>query len=520
MNAPQWSTFLVDRLPELWLRLGEHVMLTGVSTGMAVLLGVPLGVLATRVPRIRGAILGTAGVLQTIPSLAMLTLLLALLHKIGTLPAVIALTMYALLPIVRNTVTGLEGVSEEIGEAAQGIGMTRWQQLRIVRLPLALPVIVAGVRTAAVMGVGIATLSAFIGAGGLGQFINRGLALGDTRLILLGAIPAAVLALLVDWAVGAAAWALDPRRRAQQRAPRHTAARAAALLLPCLVFGAGSIVYFQTRADVVVGSKNFTEQLVLGHMMAQLIEEHTDLRVDRRFCLGGTMICHGALVNGEIDLYAEYTGTGLTAVLKEEPEGGPRETYRRVDRAYREQFGLDWLRSFGINNTYAITVRASDAEQRGWKTVSDLKPVADQLRAGFTAEFAERPDGYPGFQVAYGFGFAEVIDMDAALMYDAVAGNEVDVIAAFATDGRIAAYHLRPLVDDAGFFPPYFAAPVVRSSTLRRHPSLRAALDRLGGVLDDRTMQSLNYAVDQEGRSPAVVAKQFLEDRRLIGEGA
>jgi osmoprotectant transport system permease protein len=491
-------------------------MLTGASTGIAVLLGVPLGILARRLPRTRGAILGAAGVLQTIPSLAMLTLLLALLHKIGTLPAIIALTMYALLPIVRNTVTGLEGVSAEIGEAAQGIGMTRWQQLRMVRLPLALPVIVAGVRTAAVMGVGIATLSAFIGAGGLGQFINRGLALGDTRLILLGAVPAAVLALLVDLAVGAAAWALDPRRRARSRTAAHSAARVAALLLPWIVFGAGGLAYVQARADVVIGSKNFTEQLVLGHMMAQLIEEETDLRVDRRFCLGGTMICHGALTSGEIDLYAEYTGTGLTAVLNGQPRGGPQDVYRRVAAAYRRRFDMQWMPSFGINNTYAITVRASDAEKFGWTKVSDLKPKADELRAGFTAEFAERPDGYPGFQEAYGFGFAKVIDMDAALMYDAVAGDQVDVIAAFATDGRIAAYNLRPLVDDAGFFPPYFAAPVVRMAALAEHPELEAVLARLDGALDDRTMQQLNLAVDQEGRSPDRVAREFLRSRGLL----
>ena len=199
MTPHSFGHFVLERLPELWLRTGEHLMLTGCSTATAMLLGIPLGILLFRVPLLRTPAMGVVGVLQTIPSLAMLAFLLALLHKIGVLPALIALTLYALLPIVRNALTGLEGVSKETMEAAEGLGMTPAQQLRMVRLPLASPVIVAGIRTAAVVSVGIATLSAFIGAGGLGQFINRGLALSDTRLILLGAVPAAILALLVDF---------------------------------------------------------------------------------------------------------------------------------------------------------------------------------------------------------------------------------------------------------------------------------------------------------------------------------
>jgi len=325
MDTPSWTTFVVDHLPELWLRTVQHLVLTGISTGLAILIGVPLGILAFRTRWIRGPIVGTAGILQTIPSLAMLTLLLALLHKIGALPAIVALTLYALLPIVRNTLASMEGVPSEVMEAARGIGMTRWQQLRIVRLPLALPVIVAGIRTAAVAAVGIATLSAFIGAGGLGQFINRGLALADTRLILLGAVPAALLALVVDFAIGAANWSLDPRRKRRRRSARAIAVRAAIVCLPLVVFVIGAAGYVKTRPDVTIGSKNFTEQLLLGHIMALVIEDRTDLTVDRRFCLGGTMICHGALVNGEIDLYAEYTGTGLTAVLHDEASADPDE---------------------------------------------------------------------------------------------------------------------------------------------------------------------------------------------------
>lgn len=521
-----WFAFAGGRLPELWMRTGEHLVLTGVSTGIAILLGVPLGILAARVPRLRGPVTGTAGILQTIPSLALLAFLLAMLGRIGTLPAVVALILYALLPIIRNTLAGLEGVSPEVVEAAHGIGMTSWQRLWLAEMPLALPVVVAGIRTAAVVCVGIATLSAFIGAGGLGQFINRGLALSSTDLILLGAIPAALLALAVDGSIAAAQWGLQPRRggAADTGFLRGTMPRMAAVALPLVVVGGGSALCFAPGADpatagqdtIAVGSKNFTEQLILGELMAQLIEAHTDLRVERRFNLGGTMICHGALTGGSIDLYAEYTGTGLTAILKQPVVSEPREALENVRRAYAEQFDAAWLAPFGFNNTYAITVRADDARQHSLDTISSLQPQAETLRAGFTAEFAERPDGYPGLREQYGFAFAQVRDLDPSLMYQAIANEEVDVICAFATDGRIAAFDLIPLRDNQGFFPPYQAAPVVRADALAAHPSLQVVLEKLGGALDDATMQRLNYAVDGEGKSPAAVAAAFLRMRKLL----
>lgn len=275
MAGDSWIAFLSERLPELWLRTGEHLMLTGVSTGMAILLGIPLGICAARIWWLRGPLTGGVGILQTIPSLAMLAILLALLQKIGAIPAIIALTLYALLPIVRNTLTGLEGVSLPVLEAARGIGMTPRQRLWLVEFPLSMPVIVAGIRTAAVVSVGIATLSAFIGAGGLGQFINRGLALSNTDLILLGAIPAAVLALIVDGSIAASQWGL---RRRRSRGSRFRAAidrclRPVALSMPVALIIAGCFAYFSTSTSssnpawgplagdgrtVRIGTKNFT----------------------------------------------------------------------------------------------------------------------------------------------------------------------------------------------------------------------------------------------------------------------
>jgi osmoprotectant transport system permease protein len=517
-------------MPELWLRTGEHLMLTGCSTMAALFIGLPMGILMFQNRWLRNPAMGAIGILQTIPSLAMLVFLLALLQKIGVFPALIALTLYALLPIVRNTLTGLLGVSPEVMEAARGIGMTEYQQLTMVRMPLATPVIVAGIRTAAVVGVGIATLSAFIGAGGLGQFINRGLALANTNLILLGAVPAALLALIVDFCIGAFEWGLRPERKRDKKKGLQALARPVALILPFLLISMGIVSYVtkpspgtkqaglsgSRAATIRIGTKNFTEQLILGALMARLIEAKSNLNVERRFNLGGTMICHGALVNGEIDLYAEYTGTALTAILKEPATSLPKRAFRSVEKAYLERFGLKWLKPFGFNNTYAITVRTAEAERKGWDRISDIQETASTLKAGFTAEFAERPDGYPGLRQVYDLSFGKVIDLDPSLMYQAVSEGEVDVICAFATDGRIASYHLKPLKDDRRFFPPYEAAPVIRQEFLEAHPEIMGILSLLGGAIDDATMQALNLKVDQEKQTPAEVAEAFLRRKGLL----
>lgn len=528
MNAlADWLRFAATAAPELWLRTGEHIVLTGTATLIAIAAGLPLGILAARRVRLQAPLLALVGTLQTVPSLAMLALLLVLLGRIGALPAIIALTLYALLPIVRNTLTGISQVAPDIVEAARGMGMTAGQKLRLVELPLAAPVIVAGIRTAAVVGVGIATLSAFIGAGGLGQFINRGLALADTRLILLGAIPAAILALAIDAAIAAFQWGLTGRRKPAAtpaaRLVRDTA-RIGALALPALILAVGLAAFASGRGgagagpgeSVRVGSKNFTEQFILAEMMAQMIEAHTDLAVERRFNLGGTMIAHNALAAGEIDLYAEYTGTALTAILGADTVSDPDHALALVRDAYRDRFGLVWLAPFGFDNTYALAVRGADAAQHSWRAISDLVAVAAELRAGFPAEFAERPDGYPGLARAYGLAFGAVRDLDPSLMYGALAGGEVDVIAAFATDGRIAALKLATLADDRGFFPPYQAAPVARASLLRRRPEIAAALAPLAGRIDETTMRALNHRVDGENRAPRAVARAFLIENRLI----
>jgi osmoprotectant transport system permease protein len=450
----------------------------------------------------------------------MLAFLLILIGKIGIVPAIIALTLYAFLPIIQNTVTGLEGVPFHLIEAAQGMGMTKRQQIKMVRLPLALPVIIAGIKTAAVISVGIATLSAFIGAGGLGEFINRGLALSDTRLILLGAMPSALLALYVSLAISAIEWGLNERKRRKVKLLAGSSRKFVSFIPLLLLFLIG-ITGQIPQADsprpekiIRVGSKNFTEQLILAEMMAQLIERKTGYHVERKLNLGGTMICHEALSKGEIDMYPEYTGTGLLAILKsKEPFTTPDEVYDFVSQEYEKQFNLKWLPPFGFNNTYAFAVRNEDAVKNGWEKVSDLTSAADSLKAGFTAEFSERPDGYPGFQKAYHIAFGKVINLDPALMYDAVKEAQVDIITAFSTDSRIPGYNLFILEDDKSFFPPYYAAPVVRKEVIEKYPEVQKALALLSNLIDEKTMQGLNFEVDQNKREVKEIVREFLKKR-------
>jgi osmoprotectant transport system substrate-binding protein len=290
------------------------------------------------------------------------------------------------------------------------------------------------------------------------------------------------------------------------------------IFLLLLFFLAGCQSGSQTQEKTItIGSKHFTEQEILGEIMAQMVEANTDLRVERRFDLGGTMVCFNALKNGDIDLYAEYTGTGLVNILGMKTMRNADETYNTVKRLFSKKCDLVWLSHFGFNNTYTLTMRRKQAEALGIKTISDLAKYADKLQPGFDAEFLERPDGYRGLAKYYGFTFRkEPKQMDPGLMYKALAEGAVDVIDGFATDGRIPAYHLVMLKDDRHFFPPYYAAPLVRGGTLAKYPQLRAELDKLGGLIDNETMQKMNFAVDRQERRPADVAREFLRSHGLI----
>lgn len=274
----------------------------------------------------------------------------------------------------------------------------------------------------------------------------------------------------------------------------------------------------QARSQrIVIGSKNFTEQIILGELLAQQIENRTGLAVERRLDLGGTLLCHKAIVSGEIDAYVEYTGTALTAILKQTPSGSAQDIYRRVKEAYSKQFDLEVGPQLGFNNTFAIVIRGEDARRLHLTTLSDAAREAPHWTAGFGYEFMERPDGYKGLAATYGLRFAGPPRiMDLGLIYRALKEHQVDLVAGNSTDGMIAALDLVVLQDDRRYFPPYDAVPVVRRQTLERHPNLRDCLRELAGKISEEDMRRLNYQVDGEHRDVTLVVREFLRAKGFI----
>ena len=492
---------------EVMTLLQQHVGLVLVSTGVAVAAGVPAGIFAARRPGAGRIVLGAASVAQTIPSLALLGFLLPLpvIGGIGPRTALVALTLYALLPIVRNTVTGMRTIDAAVLEAGVAMGMTPRQRLWIVELPLALPQIIAGVRVATVIGVGTATIAAAIGAGGLGEYIFRGLAMVDATTILAGAVPAAVLALIAD---GALAWLERRLRRRRVSTAGVTGAAVAAALLVSLALGAPAL-----RGDqrtIVVGSKNFTEQIIVGELLAQALEAE-GLTVERKLNLGGTFVCDAGIRTGDLDLYVEYTGTAVSAVFHEQV---PRDAAAALARARARYAGLQVTvaEPLGFNNTFTMLVRGRDARARNLRTIDDLAASAAEWTPGFGHEFLQREDGYPGLVKAYGLNFGRAPRaMELSLIYRALAEGQVDVIAGDATSALIESLDLAPLEDTRRYFPPYDAIPLVRTAALLAEPAIGRALARLAGRISDADMRRLNAAVDIDGRAPREVARQFLE---------
>jgi len=507
-----WST----HQGELFAMLTRHVWLVLVATSLATAIGVPLGVLAAKRPRLGKSIVGLTNLVQTIPSLALFGFLLPLpfIGGVGARTALVALVLYGILPILQTTAAGIGSVDRSLVRAATAMGLTARQRLLLIEIPLALPSMLAGIRVSTVVSVGTATIAAAIGAGGLGEYIFRGLAMVDATVILAGAIPSAALALLADALL---AWI---GRRASDRhrrwfPSRRRAAVGAALVATLMLIVAAVVVYTQrgSSSTITIGSKNFTEQILLGELLAQTIERGTSLHVERKLNLGGTLICERALASGDIDAYVEYSGTALTAIFKEPVIRDRRAVLELIRQRYADS-GRTLLEPLGFNNTFAILVRGDVARSLGLRTISDAVPHARGWRAGFGYEFLEREDGYKGLARAYGLTFREPPHvMDLSLSYRALAGQQVDLIAGDATAGAIAALDLHMLEDDKAFFPPYDAVPVIRSATLLAHPELRGALHGLAGRLDEATMRTLNEAVDIKRRDAAQVVREFLERR-------
>ncbi len=514
-------SFLNNNWPELLTLTREHIFLVFISTGFAVLVGVPLGVLLTRFKSLQTPILGFANIMQTVPSLALFGLLIPIpfIGGIGARTAIIALALYALLPVIRNTVTGILGIDPKLSEAAVAMGMTDWQRLKMIELPLAAPVILTGIRVAVVISVGVATVAAAVGAGGLGTYIFRGLRQNDNNLLVAGALASALLALLCDFALGQLekSYAIGERKLARRR--RIVALGVAGIL--AVIVGLGFISNFRSgisnrdagigsdpiaQKKVVVASKDFTESVILAEILAQMLEKK-GLAVERKFELAGNL-AHEGLLSGLVDVYPEYTGTAYTAILKHAPVTDPQTVYDQTKAEYANKFKLVLSPSLGFSNDFAILVRGEVARKNNLKTISDAVPLAKDWQAGFGQDFMSRSDGYPGFSKAYAFNFAkQPREMDLALTVRALAASQLDIIAGNSTDGLIAALDLFQLTDDKHYFPPYQAVFIARQGL----PStLKIVFDQLRNSISTDEMRRLNYEVDGKKRTPKEVAAEWV----------
>jgi osmoprotectant transport system permease protein len=513
----EFINFVRANWPELLTLTREHIFLVLISTSVAVIIGLPAGILLTRIASLRTPVLGFANIMQTVPSLALFGLLIPIpfIGGIGARTAIIALALYALLPVIRNTVTGILGIDPKLIEAANAMGMTASQRLRMVELPLAMPVIFTGVRVAVVISVGVATVAAAVGAGGLGTYIFRGLRQNDNNLLLAGAIASALLALLFDFALGQFQRSYEITERSASR--RRRATGVALLGFLGVITLVGLLPNFRSEIandkngasigqPIIVGSKDFTESIILAEILAQALEKQ-GVTVERKLELGGNL-AHDSLLSKQADVYPEYTGTAYTAILKHTPITDPQAVYDQTKDEYASKFNLSVSPPLGFSNDFAILVRGDIARKNNLKTISDAVPLAKTWQAGFGQDFMSRADGYPGFSKAYGFAFTkQPREMDLSLTYRALQSGELDIIAGNSTDGLISALDLFQLADDKHYFPPYQAVFIARNDAAE---ILRPVFEKLNNAISTDEMRRLNYEVDGKKRTPREVAFEWL----------
>ena len=478
------STFQ-ERFGEWLAALGQHLQLSLLTLLVAIFLTIPLAIYLHGHKKAANWVLQIAGIFQTIPSMALLGLFIPLMG-IGTLPALTALVIYAIFPILENTVTALNGIDPSLEEAGIAFGMTKWERLKKFELPLAMPVIVSGVRTATVMIIGTATLAALVGAGGLGSFILLGIDRRNASLILIGAISSAVLAILFNSLLK---W--------MEKAKLRTVFTAFAVLI--LGLGASytpSLLPKQSKDNLVIAGKLGPEPEILMNMYKLLIEENTDMTVTVKPNFGKTDFLYQALKKGDIDIYPEFTGTITGTLLQSAPKlsNDAEEVFEAARDGIKKQDNLVLLNHMAYQNTYAIAVPKTIAKEYNLRTISDLKAVQDKLKAGFTLEFNDREDGNKGLQSLYGLNL-NVATMEPALRYQAIQSGDIQITDAYSTDAELARYDLQVLEDDNHLFPPYQGAPLLRAELLEKHPELEGILNKLAGKITESQMSQMNYQV-------------------------
>ena len=495
-----------ERFADWNLALFEHLQISLLSLLLAVFIAVPLGIILVKLPKLKEWLLQLTGVFQTIPSLALLGLFIPMLG-IGKIPAVTALVIYALFPVLQSTITGLDSVDKNLQEAAEAFGMNRLERLRKFELPLAMPVIVSGVRTAAVLIVGTATLGALIGAGGMGSFILLGIDRNNTALILIGAISSAFLAILMNIVI----------KYLENKSLKKILISLIALITATVLSFIPSIAPMMNTKHLVVAGKLGPEPEILINMYKELIEADSDIKVRLEPNFGKTSFLYEALKNKQIDIYPEFSGTITSSLLKNQVQlsNDPLEVYEAAREGILSQDKLVYLKPMEYQNTYALAVKKDYAEKYNLKTISDLSRVEDSAVAGFTLEFNDRDDGNKGLKSLYKLEL-NVKTLEPNLRYQAINGGNVQIVDAYSTDSELIEYDLVVLEDDKQLFPPYQGAPLMRKDTLEKYPKLEEILNKLAGQISAEEMSRMNYQVKVDKRSASEVAHEYLVNKGLV----
>lgn len=511
MLQDMWA-LLVSRWDFFSRLLLEHIQISFTAVVIAIIVGGVTGILISRFQRTAKLTLAVINFLYTIPSISMLGFLIPF-SGIGNATAIIALTVYALLPMVINTHTGLTNIDPLLIEAAEGMGSTTLQTLVKVKIPLALPIIMSGIRSMTVMTIALGGIASFIGAGGLGVAIYRGITTNNSAMTMDGSLLIAFLALIVDFLLGC----IEKRMRLRSARARQrnkiagiigvilTALAAIALFLP-----------FGQKETINIATKPMTEQYILGEALKELIESKTDLKVNLTQGVGGgTSNIHPGMEKGSFDIYPEYTGTGWNLVLKN-TDSYSNDKFSQLQSEYQQKYNMHWLGMYGFENTFGLAVRKDIAEKYNLQTYSDLARISNQLTFGGEYDFFEREDGYAALCSTYGMTFKNTVDLDIGLKYEAISQGKIDAMIVFTTDGKLNTANIVLLKDDRHFFASYQAGNVVRDEVLQKYPELKALLDSLTNTITNEDMARMNYEVETNGKEPKDVAHEYLISKGLI----
>lgn len=493
----------------------QHLEISLISVVFAIIIGLGLGIFISEYPKNKW-VLAIVNLIYTIPSIALFGFLIPV-SGVGNTSAVIALTIYGLLPMVRNTYTGIRTIDDRIIEAAKGMGSTELQILLKIKLPLALPHIMSAIRNMAVMTIALAGIASFIGAGGLGVAIYRGITTNNMPLIVAGSVLISVLAIGVDLVLGyfekiSAPGAKRPNFLRYFKNKKIWAC----IIIVCILIG-GYVAYEQNPANTIhIASKSYTEEYITGELLKQVIEAHTDLNVELTSGVaGGSGTIHSGMESGDFDLYPEYTGVAWLSILHKNSTYDETQ-FDDLNSYYEDNYNMTWYNKYGFEDTYGIGVTKEVADKYNLKTYSDLAKVSNQLSFGAESDFFAREDGYDAICDAYGMNFKDTMDLDVSIKYDAVKQGQVDVIDVYTTDGRLKNSNIVVLEDDKDFYPSYYAGTVINQQTLIDHPEVADALDYLAGNISTEDMKHMNYEVDIEGKDPSDVAHDFLVSKHLI----